>query len=87
VFLIDPDDPILRFQVLPNLFYLQGWIPREVVKCLLVDIIPWDWEPDALEGTWWNEYGVSEFVEGSSSVLFWESSEEDVWGRRLRSPW
>jgi hypothetical protein len=30
------------------------------------DGLPWDWEPDAHGGTYWQEQDVSDFVEGSS---------------------
>jgi hypothetical protein len=40
------------------------------------DGLPWNWEPDALEGTYWQDQDVSDFVEGSNLVLVWASLEE-----------
>jgi hypothetical protein len=43
------------------------------------DGLLWDWEPDAHEGTCWRQdQDVSDFVEGSSLILFWTSSHEEV---------
>jgi hypothetical protein len=50
------------------------------------DGIPGDWEPDTHEGTCRQDQDVSDFVEGSSLVLFWTSSDEEVEGRRTRFP-
>jgi hypothetical protein len=41
------------------------------------DGLLWDWEPDAHEGTCRQDQGVSDFVEGSSLVLFWASLETE----------
>jgi hypothetical protein len=51
------------------------------------DGLPWDWEPDGHEGTCGQDQDFFEFVEGSSLVLFWTSSHEEVGGRRLRCSW
>jgi hypothetical protein len=43
-------------------------IPRRLYQ--VGDGLPWDWEPDAHEGTCWHDKDVPDFVEGSSLVLF-----------------
>jgi hypothetical protein len=37
--------------------------------------------------TFWQDQDVLDFLEGSSLILFWTSSHEEVGGRRLRCPW
>jgi hypothetical protein len=76
--------PSLRFQALPTVCYLQGWMPRGLDQ--VGDGLLWDWEPDAHEGTCRQDQDVSDFVEGSSLILLWTSSHEEVGDRRLRSP-
>jgi hypothetical protein len=55
-------------QVLPIVFYLQGCIPRGLYH--VGDGLPWDWVPDAFEGTWWQDQDVLDFVQGSSLAYF-----------------
>jgi hypothetical protein len=46
-----------------------------------------DCEPDAFEGTSWQDQHNSDFVEGLSLVYVWISYHEEVWLCRLRDPW
>jgi hypothetical protein len=45
-------------------------LPKELIKCLLVYILLWDWEPDALEGTCWHDKDVSDFLKGQALSYF-----------------
>jgi hypothetical protein len=74
----------LKVPSIANTFYLLGWIPRGLDQ--LGDGLPRDCEPDALKGTFWQVQEVLDFLEGSSLVLFWSSSKENIKGRRLRGP-
>jgi hypothetical protein len=56
------------FQVLMTVCYLQGWTTRGLDQ--MVDGLPWDWEPDAHEGTCGQDQDASDFVEGPSLILF-----------------
>jgi hypothetical protein len=51
------------------------------------DILLWDWDLDFLEGKFWQNLDISDFIEGPSLFLLLTSSEEDVGGRRLISSW
>jgi hypothetical protein len=50
------------------------------------DGLAWDWEPDALELTCWEDQDVLYFVEGSILILIWASFEEEGGGKRIRCP-
>jgi hypothetical protein len=51
------------------------------------DDLPWDWEPDALERTCWQDQDFLDFVEEPSLVLLWASLEQEGRGKALRAPW
>jgi hypothetical protein len=59
----------LRFQVLPTLFYLQGWIPRGLDQ--MVDLVPWDWEANSLEGAYWQDRDFWNLLKVQAISYFW----------------